>query len=343
MTFRDFQARVATVRISRMRAAHGGPAIYERETGSVDAAAWVTDHAQALERDLHEAGSVLLRGFGVHTPQALDRCLRALYGAPMSYQENTSVRTTLLDGVRTSTDHPADQWIEQHCEQSYSRMTPTRLLMACAQAAHTGGHTPLCDTRRVLTRLPRPLLERLDCDGYLYRARFRRGIRPGWQETYLIDDRDELQRYLDRAGIAWCWTADDELVTEIRRPAVIAHPRTGELVWFNHILFWHHSSLERWLAQELVRQFGGDGLPHAVFHGDGTPFADEDIEAIRQAHRAHMWMTSWYPGDLLLLDNLLSTHGRAPYSGPRRVMFAMACPFDNSVNWATRHRTPSPD
>jgi alpha-ketoglutarate-dependent taurine dioxygenase len=35
----------------------------------------------------------------------------------------------------------------------------------------------------------------------------------------------------------------------------------------------------------------------------------------------------WRAGDVLLLDNMLVAHGRRPYSGPRKILTALAEPF----------------
>lgn len=327
MSFREFRG-AAPARITCEPSDGVQPVRYRCEGGRVDSAGWLREHAAVLEHDLDTVGAVLLRGFGIDAPEKLDSALRVLYGEPMSYRENTSLRTPLYGGVKTSTDHPADQWIEQHSEQSYSRHYPLRLMMCCARTADLGGATPVADTRRILARLPEALVKRLSEDGYMYRCRFRPAIRPHWRETYQIDEREALERHFAWAGIEWQWESDDELTTLIRRPAIVAHPRTGQAVWFNHILFWHYSSLEPWLAAELLQQFGHAGLPHSVYHGDGTPFSATEIDAIRAAHRAETWALQWERGDLLIVDNLLRTHGRASYAGPRQVMFAMALPVD---------------
>jgi hypothetical protein len=35
----------------------------------------------------------------------------------------------------------------------------------------------------------------------------------------------------------------------------------------------------------------------------------------------------WQRGDILMLDNMLASHGREPFAGPRKVIVAMAEPF----------------
>lgn len=342
MSFAAFKRRAGSgsagpARIRIVREDERQPVIIQQEHSAVSIGHWLADNAPEIEAALDAAGAVLLRGFFVDTPQRLESVVRTLYGEPMSYRENTSQRTALRGQIKTSTDHPADQAIELHNEQSYSRVFPLRLLFACARPADSGGETPIADTRRILGRIDHGISARFARDGYLYRCAFLPGFRPSWQETYQFDARDALERYLPWAGIRWTWDTAGVLRTELRRSAVMRHPRTQEAAWCNHILFWHHSSLEPEVAAEMLRDAGEAGLPHAVFHGDGATISAEEIEQIRGAYRAETWPLRWQAGDLLILDNVLRAHGRAPYDGSRAVLFAMASPFDaaGSETWMT--------
>lgn len=323
-------------RVEIVREDARAPVVFARTGGGASADAWLRENVPLVESALNQAGAALLRGFEVVTPDALEAAIRVLDGAPMSYRENTSPRTTLKGEIKTSTDHPAEQAIELHSEQSYSRLFPLRLYLACARPATEGGETPIADTRRVLAALPPALVARLAEEGYLYRRVFRPDFGPSWQETYRLEERVALEAHLAWAGIAWSWDETGILRTEIRRSAVARHLRTGECAWFNHVLFWHHSSLEPELAAELMKLFGEAELPHAVFHGDGSSFEADEIATIRAAHRAETWPHAWRTGDLLVLDNVLRAHGRGPYRGPRTIMFAMARPVDAAeakVGW----------
>jgi alpha-ketoglutarate-dependent taurine dioxygenase len=40
---------------------------------------------------------------------------------------------------------------------------------------------------------------------------------------------------------------------------------------------------------------------------------------------------AWQDDDVLMLDNMLTAHGRAPFQGPRKVVVAMAEPHGADV------------
>jgi hypothetical protein len=101
-------------------------------------------------------------------------------------------------------------------------------------------------------------------------------------------------------------------------------------VWFNQVHAWHISALEPAAQQAMLATFGADDLPRNVCFGDGAPIGADDIAAIAAAHDQAIVSFPWQVGDVLLIDNLLVSHGREPYTGTRRVVVAMSDPYDRS-------------
>jgi alpha-ketoglutarate-dependent taurine dioxygenase len=50
------------------------------------------------------------------------------------------------------------------------------------------------------------------------------------------------------------------------------------------------------------------------------------MEKLRAAYENEMVSFPWQQGDTILLDNMLTAHGRASFAGPRKILFAMAEP-----------------
>jgi len=62
----------------------------------------------------------------------------------------------------------------------------------------------------------------------------------------------------------------------------------------------------------------------ATPHGDGSPITEAELALIRRAFVDCSFETPWHSGDLMIVGNLLVSHGRRPYTGQRRVLVTMA-------------------
>ena len=51
------------------------------------------------------------------------------------------------------------------------------------------------------------------------------------------------------------------------------------------------------------------------------------LDALREAYRLEAVSFPWRRGDVLMLDNLLASHGREPYEGDRRIVVGMTEPL----------------
>jgi hypothetical protein len=127
--------------------------------------------------------------------------------------------------------------------------------------------------------------------------------------------------------LAYTWTAEGELCTRQVAQATARHPRTGAPVWFNQAHLFHASALEPMVRDALLEVVAPDQLPRNVYYGDGAPIEDSVLDAIRGVYRELAVVLSWQAGDVLMLDNMLVAHGRAPFHGERKLIVAMAEPY----------------
>ena len=102
------------------------------------------------------------------------------------------------------------------------------------------------------------------------------------------------------------------------------------MVWFNHVAFWHISSLEPQLREAMFALFGEDNLAYNMYYGDGTRIEDSIIAEINEAYRQETIKFPWQHGDVLMLDNMLVAHGRSPFVGPRKILVAMGDAYTRS-------------
>jgi alpha-ketoglutarate-dependent taurine dioxygenase len=299
----------------------------------VDPFAWVRENAAPLNLLLLEHGAILLRGFGLGSVQDFHSLLDASGIKLMNYIEKATPREKVSGQVYTSTIFPPEHRIALHNELSYVRQWPGRIAFFCEVAPGVDGETPIADVRRVLARIAPEVREKFDRLGWLLVRNFGSGIGPSWQDSLSVQSGDAAEAYFRKSETEWQWldgnSDKSRLRTFQRRLAVQRHPMTGEDLWFNHIAFWHSSTLAREVRDSLLADFGRDNLPYETFYGDGSEISKDVIEHLSKAYDAETLKFPWVQGDLLLLDNMLVAHGRSTYSGQRRILTAMGdevCP-----------------
>jgi alpha-ketoglutarate-dependent taurine dioxygenase len=279
-----------------------------------------------VEAALYPAGAVLVRGPSVGTPAELARAREALGRATAARPELYADSTDFGDGVYSAPEWGADREMCLHHEQAYRTVVPRILLMACAATPSEGGEILLGDTRQVLSVLPAELVAQFRAAGWLLERNFRPYFGLPWSVAFGVSDPAQLTAYGDDAAMTVNWRPDGSLHTSQRRAAVVRHPVTGDECWCNDVGFFSQWSVDEVERKILLSSFGPDGIPFNTAAGDGTPLSSAQWQSIIDAYDAVTLRVRLREGDLLVIDNILTAHGRAPYKGSRQILMALAEP-----------------
>jgi alpha-ketoglutarate-dependent taurine dioxygenase len=302
------------------------PALCTPATAGISLPEWAAANQDDIHRRLIEHGAILFRGFAVTSANDFNAYVDAVSGGALEYKFRASPRTQIQKeiNVYTSTDYPAQESIFPHNEHSYSPVFPLHLFLYCDNPSLTEGETPIGSTRLLLSRIRPEVREAFARRRIMYVRNYGEGFGLPWQTVFQTSDRSEVESYCRSVGIVPEWKSGDRLRTRQTGPALMRHPVTGEVVWFNHATFFHELTLPASAREQLRAQFASDDLPQNTFYGDGAPIEPEVIKHLQSLYVDVTVKFPWQKGDVLMLDNMLALHGRSPYTGPRRVLVAMA-------------------
>ncbi len=316
------------VRMEPLRPGEPLPLVIRPAVDGVDLVEWAASNREEVESLLQKHGGLLFRGFAMRDSADLNRFVSAASSGPLEYGERSSPRTHVANKVYTSTEHPADQEIFLHNEQSYNLNFPLKIIFMCTVAAEEGGATPIADVRRIYREIPEEVRRPFEEKGYMYVRNFGDGFGLSWQEAFQTDDPAQVEEYCAANRIEVEWKDGGRLRTRQVRRAVAKHPRSGETAWFNHATFFHRSTLDPSVRAAFEAAFHAeDDFPNNTLYGDGSPIPVEVMDRLRAIYRESTVRFPWQVGDVLMLDNLLTAHARDPFKGPRKILTAMADPF----------------
>ncbi|HXS64323.1 MAG TPA: TauD/TfdA family dioxygenase [Streptosporangiaceae bacterium] len=303
------------------------PLVIEGDPGGPDLPQRIAEEHTRLRKQLSDHGALLFRGFPVASADGVDefgQVVRALSGDPLAYSERSSPRTSIKGNIYTSTDYPPSEEIFLHNENSYQSSWPRLVYFYCDQPPETLGATPLADVRQVHDSIDSSVRDEFARRGWMVVRNFHDHFGITWRQLFNTDAKSAVEEYCRSRAIQFEWRGDDGLRTKAVRSAIYAHPDTGENVWFNHATFFHYTTLPADVGEGLLALFGEEGLPTNTYYGDGGKIPGDVTAHLRDRYRAASRRFDWQQGDVLVVDNMLTAHGREPFTGPRRIAVAMA-------------------
>ena len=295
------------------------PSNYNAET-------WVQSHKHAIERSLQLSGAVLFRGFPVTSAEDFD-AFSAAFGYPdFTYAESLSnaVRINFTKRVFTANEAPPDVEIFLHHEMAQTPVSPSRLFFYCHAAAEAGGATPLCRSDQLFQKLIREKPEwaaEFETKGVKYTTVMPEQNDPNsgqgrsWKSTLSVQDKFGAEQKLKSLGYSWKWQVDNTLeATTPKLPAVKVLP-TGEKAFYNQLI----AAYRGWKGVN-------ENPKSAITFGDGSEFKLTQLEYVTSLTDEFTFDLCWQDGDIAMVDNHRTMHGRRSYSGDRKreVLVALA-------------------
>ena len=306
------------------------PLLIEPAADQVDLADWASNNRGYVEQKLGEYGGILFRGFGLSTAVDFERVAAALCSELYS-EYGDLPREGVAGKVYTSTPYPEDKSILYHNESSHMGRWPSKINFFCVMVAQTGGATPIVDCRKVYQDLDPKVRQTFEQKGLMYVRNFSDGLDVNWERFFGTTDRSLVEESCRKAGMSCEWTGNNGLRIRQNCRAVLRHPRTGELSFFNQVQLHHVHCLESAVRESLLSIFKREDLPRHVYYGDGSPIEDSVMDLIGEVYEKNAVRFQWEQGDLVSLDNMLVAHARDPYVGPRKIVVTLGDMIDGAL------------
>jgi alpha-ketoglutarate-dependent taurine dioxygenase len=313
----------------------------------------ISEDKQSIKQSLLKHGAILLRDYEIRTPEDFEAVALALEPGLQNNYAGTSPRNSRTKFVHSASELPGHYPITQHCEMSFLPTAPRYLFFFCFVEPRDGGETPICDFRKVYSQMDPDIRKEFEDKGVrLIRnytgpnSRSRNDVYQlkKWDELFKTTDHAKVEEECRKNELELTWLEDDKLKLVNDRPSVQKHPETGEMVWFNHLQVFHREaaaieyehiyqrrrdffSLKYLIALKTITFFKRlfkspeDEAMHMVF-ADGTEIPKKYVEHVEQLIWNNLIANPWKQGDVLMIDNFSTSHGRLPYKGPRDILVA---------------------
>jgi alpha-ketoglutarate-dependent taurine dioxygenase len=303
------------------------------------AIAFLRERKKELGALLLKHGAVVFRNFPVQNAADFASFISALeLGDFVNYIGGDSPRDKVEDKVYTSTEASPKFLIPLHQELSFIKNFPKHIYFYCATPPQVGGSTTIGDARIVYRAIAPEVRERFETKKLIYTSnyyhrsavmellnRFQRSHK-SWCEVFETNDKQVVEKECVANEFEWCWHARDWLQRRQKRPAVLKHPHTQEDVWFNQAhLYDFNPKLLGWknyVAAKLF-YFRRSTLLHEISFADKSHVPRDDLYHILNVLKDNTVAFAWRQNDVMVLDNILTMHGRAPFAGPRKILAAM--------------------
>lgn len=253
---------------------------------------------------VNESGAVVLKGFGPDTEtffnytEKLDLNFIDYRGGAF-HREQVNHKPTLM----TVTGHDSHFPIPLHGELYYQKTQPDFLIFFCQINALMGGSSIIANAQLIYQELPKETQTFLENNPIKYLRKIKA---TEWPKVYKTHDKSLVAHLCRELDIKAEFDSNEDLLTEYVTRAYQGNPKS----FLNNIL-------PNYYLQKLGREEAG------VKTADGKDLPIEIIKSIEKTCKLHTYKVPMRPGDILLVNNRLTLHGRSGFIGKRQIFLRM--------------------
>lgn len=289
-----------------------------------------------FQESLLKYGGILFRGFPIEKAESFAKAIETLnLGSFVDYIGGDSPRKKVIKGVYTSTEAPPFVKIPLHNELSFVKNYPKHIYFYCEKPSKIKGETILCDARAIYQQIDEKIKNRFVHAGLQYISRYpsknslihflNKSHKP-WTDVFETCNKQQVEQKCINNEFAFSWHRNDWIEIIQIAPAVITHPQTKEKTWFNQAhLFDFNRKLLSWWQNIGIKMlyFRKHTLLHEIRFADHSFVPRKNLYHILDILDQNTVRFPWQRNDLLILDNILTMHGRERFKGKRRILTAM--------------------
>lgn len=305
--------------------------------------AYFKENAEEIRNNMVTSGAVHFKGFELMKSQegfqsfyeavGMNPCLDPLHSVSARPTINGEKGSPVYEAVNK--ESRKNFFIGMHNEFVGTR-APRAAAFVCFKAAETGGEFLLADGRRIFEEMNPAVIDKVA----------KKGIRYSVMELPFFTFLDGLPEIIEKPVASFIqgaaefainakvdfqvkllWGQSDYDSTRIlqarapSQPGVIMHPETGEPHWFCNVH--SHSSVLRKKREETygAERFE-DGASQInksdMFFGDDAEITQEELDEMDAVTTRNIKYVKMSEGDVVLLDNYKTMHGRNVFDGTRK-------------------------
>lgn len=298
----------------------------------------IKDNQSIFKELLLKHGGILLRNFAINDIDGFASVIDSLrLGNFVDYIGGDSPRDKIKGGVYTSTEAPPSVKIPLHNELSFVKNYPRHIYFYCGIPPEKNGETIIADARAIYKTMQKGVKDRFEKNGIKYVScyygksrvmellnKYQRSHKP-WRHVFETEDKNEVEEKCRQADFDFSWHNDWIKISQTR-PACMKHEVTGEDIWFNqaHLYDFNPKLLGSWrYVAAKAFYFRPHTRLHEVFYANDSRIARSDLYEVMDNLDRNTIYFPWRKNDMLILDNVLAMHGRATFTGKRRIYTAM--------------------